>query len=295
MPSESHVEPPSSYPKKPLWAATLALCFGPLGTAYTSGILSLAYTLVCIVLITVIASLPLSSVVFALGLSIFFAVAAYRYSFNQFDLTRSPWLAHFDRPGWIKSLFLILMESIVLFGFVFFIRTATSTRGISMLPTIAPGERVAVTILPILRGPIARGTVVRYHVPGRPYQAVSRVVALEGDTVEMKRGLLYVNNKAADSPLLISELRAAGCIDEKLPSSNLAVVGSHPDHPDTKLKVHVLRGQMFLVSDNRAIPIEDSRYLDSILLSSISGVVQLNKHDNRHFTSQDCHPPSYGY
>lgn len=228
-------------------------------------------------------------------LSIIFSIVVYKYSLQPPNLTRIPWLDRFDRPGWIKYSLLILAQVLLALGLVFFIRTVTSTRGISMLPTLAPGERIILNILPTLRGPIVRGTVVRYHVPGRPYQSISRVVALEGDTVEMKRGLLYVNSRAADNLLLISKLRAAGCIDEKMASSNTAVVGNSPERPETELKVRVPKGHIFLVSDNRAIPIEDSRYLGAIPLDNVSGVVQLNKHDDRRFTSDDCHPSSYSY
>ena len=251
MPSESHFELRNSYPKKPLWAATLAFCFGPLGTVYTSVILSIAYFLIVFLLINIASLISFSFQLIAFPLSITFSIVVYRYSLQPPNLTHILWLDRFDRPGWIKCSLLILAQVLLALVLVFFIRTVISTRGISMLPTLAPGERVTLNILPILRGPIVRGTVVRYHLPGRPYQSISRVVALEGDTVEMKRGLIYVNSRAADNPLLVSKLRAAGCIDEKMASSNTAVVGSSPERPETELRGCLRPYMGVIVAPNR--------------------------------------------
>jgi signal peptidase I len=80
----------------------------------------------------------------------------------------------------------------------------------SMSPTIRAREGVLVDKLAYRNGPVCRGDVVVFRNPSQPYQHyITRVVALGGDTVEIRQDELYVNGarlarapQVTDLPLL---------------------------------------------------------------------------------------------
>jgi signal peptidase I len=80
--------------------------------------------------------------------------------------------------------------------------------GESMLPTLRPGQRVAVGPL---RRPPARGELVllRRPGPGPPLELVKRVVGLPGERVRLAAGRLEVDGRPVPEPYLVPP-RAAG-------------------------------------------------------------------------------------
>jgi signal peptidase I len=69
--------------------------------------------------------------------------------------------------------------------------------GESMLPTLAPGTRVAVS--PLSRPP-RRGQVVLVRYPGRDLELVKRVVGLPGERVTLAGATLRVDGRAVAEP-----------------------------------------------------------------------------------------------
>ncbi len=62
----------------------------------------------------------------------------------------------------------------------------------SMLPTLAPGTHLWAK--PSASPPTARGEIVVFRYPEHPNQSfVKRVAGLEGDSIEMRGGRLYIN------------------------------------------------------------------------------------------------------
>lgn len=86
----------------------------------------------------------------------------------------------------------------VLFCFflVSFVAQAFRVQGTSMLPLLADGERIIVNKLSYRFHPIERGDVVVFWYPKDPSVSfIKRVVGRPGDTVETRRGQLYVNGQ----------------------------------------------------------------------------------------------------
>ncbi len=66
----------------------------------------------------------------------------------------------------------------------------------SMEPTIDPGDRILVNRLAYRYGEVQRGDIIVFKAPPEPdVDFVKRVVALAGDTVEVKRGQVIVNGE----------------------------------------------------------------------------------------------------
>jgi signal peptidase I len=75
-------------------------------------------------------------------------------------------------------------------------------QGESMSPTLQDGDRVFLNLwLYRLMGP-QRGDVVAVDVPGYEGTSVKRVIALSGETVQIKEGAVFVNGQALPEPYL---------------------------------------------------------------------------------------------
>jgi len=108
----------------------------------------------------------------------------------------------------------------------------------SMVPTIDPGDRILVNRLAYRFGEIQRGDIIVFKAPPQPnVDFVKRVVALGGDTVEVRRGQLYVNG----------ELQVEDYVDSDIIDFS--------DFPETTIPP----GNVFVMGDNRANS-EDARF-----------------------------------
>jgi len=105
----------------------------------------------------------------------------------------------------VLSLLGELAETVLLAFIIFLlIRTALQTYrvdGSSMEPNFYDGQFLVVDKVTPRIFPIKRGDVVVFHFPGsqeRDY--IKRVVGLPGETVEIREGVVYVNERALDEP-----------------------------------------------------------------------------------------------
>ncbi|GGR05387.1 signal peptidase I [Deinococcus ruber] len=276
------------------WLAALLGLLGPVGLLYTSLILTSLALLLSAVSLYVMAWLGLSRSfgIVQLLLLVLCVVSAGYYASQPPDLRRFPLLARFDRPGWLKgTAFLIVVLGLFWLGARTFVELI-GLRGVSMIPTMRTAERALTVRLPLLRGDIRRGTIVIYPLPDGNGQLISRVVALAGDTVEMKRGLVSVNGKPTDDPTRIAKLRAAGCLDENLDENNLTLLAVKDQQQAKRLTVPA--GSVFVLADNRATNFEDSRYFGPLPLSQITGVVHpAARSAGLPLTHDECFPSQY--
>lgn len=129
---------------------------------------------------------------------------------------------------------------------------ALETFGIStgsMLPTLRPGDQVLVDRLTYDFEDVRRGDVIAFEDPERPGEvAIKRVVALPGDTIEIRAGTLLVNGVRQREPYL--DERPGGFYGPTI----------------------VPRGHLFVLGDNRAHSI-DSRFSGPIPGDDVVGRV----------------------
>jgi signal peptidase I len=131
-----------------------------------------------------------------------------------------------------------------------FVAQATVVDGPSMQPTLTYNQRVIVEKITYQwRGP-RRGDVIVFEVPHEEEPLIKRVVALPGETIEIRDEAIYVNGQQL--------------------SESWATQPGGPDYPATTLPpLHV-----FVLGDNRANS-RDSRYFGPVSRDQIIGRARL--------------------
>ncbi|HHZ16922.1 MAG TPA: signal peptidase I [Clostridia bacterium] len=103
---------------------------------------------------------------------------------------------------WIVTILIAIVLVIIIRAFIMDSRIVPSA---SMVPTIQIGDRLFVEKITHRFQGLERGDVIVFEPPAesRLYDdLIKRVVGLPGDTLEMKDGVLYVNNEPQDEPYL---------------------------------------------------------------------------------------------
>ncbi|MDL2258031.1 signal peptidase I [Eubacteriales bacterium OttesenSCG-928-K08] len=95
------------------------------------------------------------------------------------------------------AIYMLLMV-LAIFAVRVFVGEPARVDGTSMSPTLIEGERVFVNKLAYYFKPPQRGEVVLCNYPQKKYSRVKRIVALEGDTIQIENGALYVNGLVVD-------------------------------------------------------------------------------------------------
>lgn len=97
----------------------------------------------------------------------------------------------------------------------------------SMEPGIAPGDRIIVNQLSYRLGAPSRGDVVVFAYPRDPNRTfVKRVLALEGETVELKDNQVFINSQLVNEPYLKpGDYPPFG--PETIPKDNVFVLGDN--------------------------------------------------------------------
>lgn len=142
-----------------------------------------------------------------------------------------------DRAQFLRAFWEVLHDISVAVLFCFFVITfvaqAFRVQGTSMLPLLEDGERIIVNKFVYHFRPIGRGDVVVFWYPADPSVSfIKRVVGLPGDRVELRNGLLYVNDHRVDETYL----------------------PARPDVLDhsTTVPVEVTRGHYYVLGDHRS-------------------------------------------
>lgn len=128
---------------------------------------------------------------------------------------------------WIYTLLIAVVLVIIIRTFLLDSRVVPTT---SMVPTIKPGDRLFVEKISHRFSGLERGEVIVFKPPiksGLKDDLIKRLIALPGDTVEVKDSKLYINDEPQDEPYL-----------------------NEPIQYSYK-KVTVPEGKLFVMGDNR--------------------------------------------
>ncbi|MDR2514919.1 MAG: signal peptidase I [Christensenellaceae bacterium] len=149
----------------------------------------------------------------------------------------------------IAQLVMVVAIGLLLRRYVF---TLTVVSGSSMQETLQDHQVVAVERLSYLLGSPKPGDIVICHYPGGTSQNyVKRIVAMEGDTVEVRDGKTYLNGTEVFEDFI-----------------------SYPSNYDYTEYANkpIPAGKVFVMGDNRAIS-KDSRNVGLLSLEDIQGRV----------------------
>lgn len=151
---------------------------------------------------------------------------------------------------WIKSIITAIVIAVLIKTFVF---NSTYVLGNSMYPTLKEKDRLFAVRVPLYFSGPTRGDVIVLEAPDNADKDyIKRVIALEGDTVRILEGNIYLNGELLNEPYID--------IDSY----------THIYNEDTWV---VPKGQVFVLGDNRLEGAsKDSRYFGCISLDSIKGI-----------------------
>lgn len=127
---------------------------------------------------------------------------------------------------WIYTIAVALVLVVIIRTFILDTRIVPTT---SMVPTIKAGDRLFVEKITYRFKGLERGEVIVFKPPaqsGLKDDLIKRLIALPGDTVEVKSGKLYVNDIAQEEPYLAEPIQYSM---EKLevPDNKIFVLGDN--------------------------------------------------------------------
>ncbi|GAB7388119.1 signal peptidase I [Bacillaceae bacterium] len=153
---------------------------------------------------------------------------------------------------WVKALAIAIVLAFIIRTFLF---APFVVDGTSMMPTLHDGERLIVNKLIYLLGEPERGNIIVFKATeDRDY--IKRVIAVGGETVEMKDDQLYINGKPVDEPYL-EEYKKQAHAEGRLLTNDFG-------------PVKVPEGEIFVMGDNRENS-KDSRVIGTIPLEKVIG------------------------
>lgn len=115
-------------------------------------------------------------------------------------LTISTWKQEIKE--WIYTILIAVVLVVIIRTFLLDSRVVPST---SMVPTIKPGDRLFVEKITHRFSGLERGEVIVFRPPpqsGLKDDLIKRLIALPGDTVEVKDGKLYINDEPQEEPYI---------------------------------------------------------------------------------------------
>ncbi len=134
----------------------------------------------------------------------------------------------------MKSFFREFITTLILAAVIFFVAQATIQTfviiGTSMQPSFQDGQRLLVNKVVYTFGEPRRGDIVIFQPPeGRKGDYIKRIIALPGDTVEVKMGAVFVNDSELDEPYIKNP--PGYTVEEmEVPEDNYFVLGDNRDN-----------------------------------------------------------------
>jgi signal peptidase I len=127
---------------------------------------------------------------------------------------------------WTRDLLIAIGLALVIIVFLY---QPVKVEGTSMAPLLSDQERIFINKFVYRFEPIDRGDVVVFWYPlDRTKSFIKRVIALPGESVEIRRGVVYVNGKEIQEPYVppqYADVSDYGPI--KVPRGSYFVMGDH--------------------------------------------------------------------
>lgn len=131
---------------------------------------------------------------------------------------------------WVRSWARDFSIALLLAGvIILFFYQPVKVEGTSMMPRLTDQERIFINKFVYRLEQIHRGDVVVFRYPGDPSKSyIKRVIGLPGDTVEIHRGVVYVNGEKLDEPYVVPEFRGTQSVaPTHVEAGRYYVLGDH--------------------------------------------------------------------
>src|SRR5271154_7064188 len=146
--------------------------------------------------------------------------------------TRSSQESHPSFPhelrGWVRDLAVAMSLALIIIVFLY---QPVKVEGTSMAPLLSDQERIFINKFVYRFEPIERGDVVVFWYPlDRSKSFIKRVVGLPGETIELRRGHLFIGDRelaGADVPASFFDGSRYGPV--QIPANSYFVMGDHRD------------------------------------------------------------------
>jgi signal peptidase I len=128
--------------------------------------------------------------------------------------------------GWIRDIAVAVGAAVLI---VVFLYQPVKVEGTSMLPELVDQERIFVNKFVYRFEKISRKDIVVFWYPMDPNKSfIKRIVGMPGDTVEVRRGVVYLNGEGLEESYLIPEHRDNRSYPPvKVESGHYYVLGDH--------------------------------------------------------------------
>lgn len=142
----------------------------------------------------------------------------------------------------------IIIAVVIGFLIVTYVAQRTIVHDVSMQPTLYEGDNLIVEKISPKTGNLHRGDIIVFYEPLEKRQLIKRLIAVEGDTVEIKDGKVFINGEATVENYTKEGFTSPG------EYNNLTIE----------------KGHIFVLGDNRGNS-RDSRSLGLIKVSQVTG------------------------
>jgi signal peptidase I len=146
--------------------------------------------------------------------------------------TRSSQESHPSFPhelrGWVRDLAVAMSLALIIIVFLY---QPVKVEGTSMAPLLSDQERIFINKFVYRFEPIERGDVVVFWYPlDRSKSFIKRVVGLPGETIELRRGHLFIGDRElAEAYVPASFFDGSSYGPLQIPANGYFVMGDHRD------------------------------------------------------------------
>ncbi len=130
-----------------------------------------------------------------------------------------------------RDILITLILAVVIFFVLQAVVQSFVIVGSSMEPNFQDGERLLINKLVYKIHQPERGEVIVFHPPtDSQVDYIKRVIALPGETVAVKDGVVYINDRLLDEPYQLNGLPQYTFTELKVPSNEYFVLGDNRNY-----------------------------------------------------------------
>ncbi len=132
--------------------------------------------------------------------------------------------------AFLREILVIIIAAVAIFVLLQITIQKSSVNGYSMEPSLQDGQQLLINKVVYHLHEPERGDIIIFHPPP-PYSPkatpfIKRIIALPGDTIEVKNGEVYVNGSKLDEPY-IKEPPTYNFQQKKIPENEYFVLGDN--------------------------------------------------------------------